>query len=109
MADFCRACSIEMFGKDFRELANITLPESWADGRAAANICEGCGIIQLDPDGNCVSRDCTKAGEVGHGLPWAGQPGFPGNPRRSRRRKSACRPPIPPCQPVNTLIPFWET
>lgn len=90
-----------MFGKDFRELAGLTEPGSWAAGRAAAHICEGCGIIQVDPDGNCVSRDCGKAGELGHGLPWAGEPGFPGEPA-----------PEPPQQvrlpPTNTSVPTPE-
>jgi hypothetical protein len=70
MADFCKQCSIDMFSKDFKELAGITSPESWADGKAAVVICESCGFIQVDPDGNCVTEDCECAGQPGHGLPW---------------------------------------
>jgi hypothetical protein len=70
MADFCKQCSIDMFGKDFKELADLTKPEDWQAGLAVATICEGCGPIQVDPEGNCVSPDCIEAGKEGHGLPW---------------------------------------
>lgn len=73
MADFCKQCSIDHFGRDFGELAGITTPEGWQDGRAHIVICEGCGVIQVDPDGNCVSEDCLCAGQSGHGLPWVQQ------------------------------------
>lgn len=68
MADFCRACSIEIFGEDHRELAEITTEEQQAKGHYAVVICEGCGIIQVDKDGNCVSKDCLKVLEPGHGV-----------------------------------------
>jgi hypothetical protein len=45
MADFCRACSLEYFDKDFRELADITTEQAWKEGWAAIVICEGCGHI----------------------------------------------------------------
>lgn len=70
MADFCRACSEELFGKDFGELAKLTPQEVWDQGKAAAVICEGCGYIQVDPAGNCASPDCLKAGQPGHGVEW---------------------------------------
>jgi len=70
MADFCRQCSIDLFGEDFGDLKGLTDPESWAKGLAACAICEGCGWIQVDPAGNCVSSDCLEKGKPGHGLPW---------------------------------------
>lgn len=73
MADFCRQCSIDHFGKDFKELAELTPIEDWKNGLAVCTICEGCGYIQVDPDGNCVSPDCLCAGGYGHGLPWINQ------------------------------------
>jgi len=73
MADFCKQCSIDVFGKDFEELAKITTEENWKKGKACCVICEGCGMIQVDPDGNCVSKDCFHHGEVGHGMPWIGE------------------------------------
>lgn len=73
MADFCKQCSIDNFGQDFKELAGITQQHEWATGKAAQTLCEGCGPIQVDPDGNCVSEDCLCKGLKGHGLPWIGE------------------------------------
>lgn len=70
MADFCKACSIEHFGIDYKELAGLTTKDDWLAGRAVVVICEGCGAIQVDPQGNCVTFDCLCAGEEGHGGPW---------------------------------------
>lgn len=69
MADFCEACCREM-GFDGGDLAERTKPEDWAEGKACSVICEGCGFIQVDPKGNCVSKDCIRKGAPGHGLPW---------------------------------------
>lgn len=68
MADFCRACSIELFGEDFKELAGLVSLEACTNGFVATVICEGCGFIQVDHKGNCVSNDCMCKGQVGHGL-----------------------------------------
>lgn len=73
MADFCKQCSINIFVDDFGELAGITSEDDWAQGVAQTVICEGCGPIQVDPKGNCVSKDCMCSGESGHGMPWAGE------------------------------------
>lgn len=62
MADFCKQCSIKTFGVDHKDLAGITSKEAWAQGRACIVICEGCGHIQVDPEGNCVSSDCLQKG-----------------------------------------------
>lgn len=70
MADFCNACSREHFGEDFGDLQGITPEKAWVDSEACSVICEGCGSIQVDPKGNCVSQDCDLAGKPGHGLPW---------------------------------------
>ncbi|ANA48942.1 hypothetical protein PaMx35_ORF35 [Pseudomonas phage PaMx35] len=67
MADFCKACSLAMWGEDFGDLAGITKQEDWDNGKACNVICEGCGVIQVDPEGECVSSDCIKAGKTGHG------------------------------------------
>lgn len=56
MADFCKCCSIAMFGEDHRELAGITTAEDVAAGRAASVICECCGYILVDPDGNRIKN-----------------------------------------------------
>jgi len=64
MADFCKQCSTELFGKDFEDFKGITAKEDWAEGKAAVVLCEGCGSIQVDTDGACISKDCI---EKGHG------------------------------------------
>jgi hypothetical protein len=59
MADFCKQCSIDMFGKDFKELANCVTEEQFKnEGLMATVLCEGCGAIQVDHEGNCLSEDC---------------------------------------------------
>lgn len=75
MADFCKACSDKLFGPDMPpDLGGITKQAEWEHGKAVAVLCEGCGPIQVDPEGNCVSRDCLCAGKEGHGLPWHLEP-----------------------------------
>ena len=51
MADFCADCSVEKFGKDFRDLAGLC-----NKGEMAGVICEGCGWIFVDEDGVKVSE-----------------------------------------------------
>lgn len=58
MADFCKQCSLVMFGSDFRELADPQLKPGYANG----NLCEGCGYIQTNAAGECISSDCLCAG-----------------------------------------------
>ncbi|QBJ04504.1 hypothetical protein HOV23_gp069 [Pseudomonas phage Lana] len=73
MADFCKACSEQMFGAfaaENNDLKGLTTQEDWDKGLAASALCEGCGPIQVDPEGNCVSSDCLEHGNPGHGLPW---------------------------------------
>lgn len=70
MADFCKQCSIDTFGRDTKDLAGVTDKAAWENGKAIVVICEGCGFIQVDPDGNCVSTDCLQNGKKGHGGKW---------------------------------------
>lgn len=70
MADFCKACSIDLFDKDYRELATLTEVDAWEKGLAAVVICEGCGVIQVDPDGQCATEDCLEKGAPGHSIPF---------------------------------------
>jgi len=59
MADFCKECSEEMFDKDFKELAGLQGEDK---EKFPVVICEGCGPIQVDNEGKCISRDCEKHG-----------------------------------------------
>ena len=63
MADFCRQCSIEYFGKDYEDFKGLTTPEDEKQEMAAVVLCEGCGHIQVDNAGNCISPDCDKKGQ----------------------------------------------
>lgn len=53
MADFCKQCSIEQFGEDFGDLAGL----ADLDNEVLA-ICEGCGFIEVDCEGNCIAPCC---------------------------------------------------
>ena len=64
MADFCRQCSLRLFGEDFRDLAW----EDWVSSDIVANlaqddiwiipsICEGCGFVEVARDGTCTGGD----------------------------------------------------
>lgn len=67
MADFCLQCSLEVWGEDSKDLAGITTPDDWAQGKAAVVVCEGCGPIQVDPEGRCINVDCAEK----HGVSYA--------------------------------------
>ena len=70
MASFCKSCSIEIFDKDVGDLAGITSEKNETNGVAAIVICEGCGVIQVDHAGNCISIDCLRVNQPGHGMPY---------------------------------------
>lgn len=64
MADFCKQCAGDKFDmpSDFK---GWQTPEQAAKGLNYLTVlCEGCGPIQVDPEGRCVSEDCL---EKGHG------------------------------------------
>lgn len=54
MSWFCQQCSIEMFGKDFKELA-------WY--KEHMDLCETCGWIRVNKEGRCVDPECPVHGE----------------------------------------------
>lgn len=59
MAEFCNQCSKELFDMpgDFVGLTKVT---DWAEGKAVIVLCEGCGAIQVDPNGDCISQNCLR-------------------------------------------------
>lgn len=63
MADYCKQCSERIFGQDFGELKGFSSPQDTADEKYVSVLCEGCGPIQVDHEGKCVSPDCPR----GHG------------------------------------------
>ena len=64
MAEFCRQCSIEVFDEDQQDFCGMTTIEDEEKGLAAIVICEGCGLIQVNHKGECISSDCSR---MGHG------------------------------------------
>ena len=60
MAEFCKQCSLELFGEDYGDFAGLTSKKQYKKGFAAIVLCEGCGPIQVDPEGKCISPDCLK-------------------------------------------------
>lgn len=54
MADFCKQCSIEMFGKDFGDFKGlISRWKSWK-GYGVPVLCEGCGFILVNHKGKRI-------------------------------------------------------
>lgn len=68
MADFCKQCSIDVFGEDFGDMAGISKPEDTAKGFYAGVLCEDCGYIQVDHLGNCI----THGSQPKHGFTASG-------------------------------------
>lgn len=64
MADFCRQCSLELFGEDFGDHAR---PDEKLDpGKCFYVICEECGYVGVNEKGECcmpLFSGCLK----GHG------------------------------------------
>jgi len=66
MADFCKACSIELFGTDTGDLKGLGRERKLDPEFGWPAICEGCGFILVDDEGNCIDCDLKK-GQPGHG------------------------------------------
>ena len=65
MADFCKQCSIDMFGEDCGDLkgmgngVNRTQAEL-DDGMGWPVLCEGCGPTIVNDEGECIGKKCLK-------------------------------------------------
>ena len=60
MADFCKQCSFDIFGEDTGDLAGLLSQEDDEAGYKAVVLCEGCGPIQVNNAGECLSADCLE-------------------------------------------------
>jgi len=62
MADFCKQCSEELFGKNYYELTNLGGPdrELLKDEKGWEVLCEGCGWTYVDHTGKCLNPQCLK-------------------------------------------------
>jgi len=58
MADFCNQCA-KSLALPHGDLAGLDL--------YTVVLCEGCGAIQVDEYGNCISRDCLENGHPDSG------------------------------------------
>lgn len=57
MAEFCKECSIDMWGRDMKDLAGLVTEQEVKEGLGAVVICEGCGIIRVDHEGKRIDVD----------------------------------------------------
>lgn len=57
---------MELFGEDMGDFAGMTSKREFKKGRAAVVLCEGCGCIQVDPKGRCITEDCQKCNSRFH-------------------------------------------
>lgn len=61
MANFCKQCTLDLFGPDMpNDMAGISTEEDTKDGLFACVLCEDCGPCQVDHTGKCISEDCYK-------------------------------------------------
>jgi hypothetical protein len=49
VADFCKKCSIQIFGEDYGDMKGLC-----KEDECAAVLCEGCGFIYVDCNGEKI-------------------------------------------------------
>ncbi|RLE97818.1 MAG: hypothetical protein DRJ63_08600 [Thermoprotei archaeon] len=64
MAEFCKQCSLELYGEDTKDLANLLTAKEVKQKFNVVALCEGCGYTLVDNTGTCVAIDCEKHGEA---------------------------------------------
>ena len=64
MADFCKQCSIEIFGEDYGDLKGLSTDKDTKEGKYPVVLCEECGPTHVDHEGRCVSPDCMVKHEA---------------------------------------------
>lgn len=63
MSDYCRQCSLDIMGvENYSDMTGLSTADDTANGLYSFGICEGCGYIQVDHEGSCVSPDCLENG-----------------------------------------------
>ena len=70
MADFCRQCSLDLFGQDAGDLRGLGGKDDkpLEPGEGYLVICEGCGPTLVNKDGECIAEDCLEALADSHAL-----------------------------------------
>ena len=76
MADFCKQCSVQLFGEVFPDLAwgswddvdYLNSPRFTPDGKPywIQALCEGCGNAVVTSDGTCICANCIEKHGVGN-------------------------------------------
>ena len=56
MSDFCKQCSIEVFGEDFGDMKACSTKEDDTNKLYAGVLCEHCGPCQVDSEGTCITH-----------------------------------------------------
>jgi hypothetical protein len=69
VAEFCSACSKDIFKRDGHDFRGLTSDKDFRGGLACVVLCEGCGAIQVDPNGQCLSA-CSRRNYPGHNCSW---------------------------------------
>ena len=57
MAEFCKQCSIKVFGEDFSDFENIVTEEQEKRGFVIHVLCEECGVTYVNRAGECMRKD----------------------------------------------------
>lgn len=60
MADFCKQCSMELFGEDNRDLAGLNNDIELKKDEGFVVICEGCGYTLVNHEGECIDPHCLR-------------------------------------------------
>lgn len=63
MADFCKQCSIAMFGEDTGDLKGLGNGKPLPKGHGWQVLCEGCGPTLVLDDGSCMGNCIIKEHE----------------------------------------------
>lgn len=58
MSQFCKQCSVKLFGEDSEDFKRLSTKEDTARGEFPVVVCESCGLIQVDHAGRCITEDC---------------------------------------------------
>jgi len=60
MAEFCRQCSVSMFGEPYADFEGISTEADTQNKLYPIVLCESCGPCQVYHTGKCVSIDCFE-------------------------------------------------
>lgn len=59
MADFCKECNFDLFGRDESDFKGVgDKTQTLKEGEGFPVICEGCGLICVDHMGICLGECC---------------------------------------------------